>query len=68
MLNGNSNFLNTMITGDTSRKPKCSHHSEDIQHCQGKNAQQVHSDVKIMLTVFIDFYEVVNHNKYVSQY
>ena len=46
----------------TTRKPRRSRHSGNIQHPRGqKKSRQVRSNVKVMLTVFFDSRGVVHH-------
>jgi len=63
-----SNFLNTMITGDESwvygYDPETKAQSSQWKHSlslRPKKARQVHSNIKVLLTVFLDSRGVVHH-------
>jgi len=68
-----SNFLNTVITGDESwvygYEPETKAQSSQLKHSSSprpKKAWQVRSNVKVLLTVFLDSRGVVHH-KYAPQ-
>jgi len=68
-----SNLLNTVITGDESwvygYDPETKAHSSQWKHSSSprpKKARQVRSNVKVLLTVFLDSCGVVHH-EYVPQ-
>jgi hypothetical protein len=71
--NSNPNFLNTVITGDESwvygYDPETKMQSSQWKHptsLRPKKAQQVRSNVKVMLAVFFDS-RVVVHHEYAPQ-
>src|SRR5215469_16928823 len=68
-----SNFLNTVITGDESwvygYDPETKAQSSQWKHSSSprpKKARQVRSNVKVLLTIFLDYRGVVHH-KYAPQ-